>query len=216
MRGFLIDSLYFLLAVTLGPPYLLIRRLKGKPLGYLAERLGFGPRLPRPTGPRVWIHGVSVGEVLAARSLVSELRSVGVEVVLSSTTRTGIQTARATYKGVVVAPAPIDFGPSTRSFLRKVAPNAIILLELELWPRLLMLAEATSIPVVVANARVSESSLRGYTRLRRFLPSFPGSVAAFLVQDEVHRERLMSLGVPPSRVLPCGNLKFDNTLESGG
>lgn len=210
VRALLLDAVTAAVALLAGPVYAVWRALRGKPLAELGSRI-FGPEpVAAGAAPLVWVHGVSVGEVLSGRSLVRALQEGGFRVVVSSTTRTGLATARAAYPGVPVRPSPLDFGPSVARWLDRVQPALLILLELELWPRLLFAAKSRGLPVLVASCKISERSARGYRRLQRVLPGFLDGVARFLVQEDRHRDRLLGLGVAAGRVAVGGSLKFDN------
>jgi len=209
-----LDAVYLLGATVLAVPYLLVRLVRRKPLVSPLRRLGF----VRPTAADdqdvVWVHGVSVGEILAARSLVDALAPR--RVLVTSTTATGLQVARETYGHLEVRECPYDLSFAVRRFIRRARPQALILIELELWPNTLAACRASSIPVILANGKISERSLRGYRRVLRWLPRFLDSVRMFLMQDDTYGARLVELGVPPERVQVTGNLKFDNVRFEPG
>lgn len=212
----LIDFVYLLLLVVVGPFYWVRRRWSGKRTTPLGERFGrFVP--PEPArGPRVWIHAVSVGEVLAARGLIAQVRErrADVEVLLTVTTFAGLEVARKTYPDLRVLPSPLDFSFVVRRFLRLIRPDALVLIELELWPNLLLAAERAGVPVFVANARVSAKSQGRYRLLNRVWPGFLRPVSMFLAQGPEHVARLRDVGVGADRIVLAGNLKFDNAVPA--
>lgn len=209
----LLDLLYGLL-LSLGWPVLLHRRLKRGP-GSLAlrERLGRVPS--RPVAAHcVWLHGVSLGEINATRTLVAELRRRSPEtvVVLSSTTATGLARARALYPRHVVFRFPLDFSFVLRRVLRRVRPSVIVLMELEVWPNLIEVASAYGIPVLIANGRLTdERSMRWFTRpiIRRLARRMFRQIRWVGAQEPAYAERFVSLGVPPERVEVTGSVKYD-------
>lgn len=176
----------------------------------LSQRLGFVP--PSTQGKSVvWIHGVSVGEVKAAGSLIDQLTQgrPDLELVISSTTPTGYQLARDLYPHLRVIYYPLDLGPCPGIALGRIRPTCVLLMELEVWPGFLHAADRRSVPVAVINGRISEQSFRGYRLARTFLPQF-NLIAMFCMQDEVYRHRLLDLNVDPLRTVVTGNMKYDN------
>lgn len=175
------------------------------------ERLGHVLSLGRktPGKPRILLHAVSVGEVNALRELVPMLRPY-VQVVVSTTTDTGLARAKALYEadGPVVR-YPLDFSSSVRRFLDAVNPDLVGLVELEVWPNFVAQCAARAIPVGVINGRLSERSIKGYRRIKRIVgPSFE-SLAFAAVQDDAYAERFISLGARADRVRVTGSMKWD-------
>jgi len=207
----LLDLGYLLAAVIVGPFYLLSRVVKRKGMASPRRRLGFVEPSP-DGGDVVWVHGVSVGEVLAARSLIEELRRTRPEarIVVTSTTVTGLEIARKTYADLTVLESPYDLSFAVGRFLDRVRPTALLLLELELWPNLLAACRRRGVAVAVANGKMSPRSLAGYRRVLRVMPRFLDGVAAFLMQDATYAGRLRDLGVSSDRITVTGNLKYDN------
>ncbi len=175
----------------------------------IAERLGSVPR-SAPGAPVVWIHGVSVGEVKAAGTLIRALRErhPDWQLVLSSTTPAGNALARQRHPDLRVVFYPLDFGPFPGRALDRIRPACVLLVELEVWPMFLEAAAARRIPVAVINGRISERSFRGYRWVRGLLPQFD-RITLYCVQDEAYRRRLQELGVAPGRIHVTGNMKYD-------
>lgn len=178
------------------------------------ERFGhIGPLPERTPGtPRLLLHAVSVGEVNTLRGLVPLLRERGAEVVISVSTDTGIARARALFAdqpGVYVVRYALDFSPAVRRFLESVRPDAVALVELEVWPNFVGACARRSIPVCVINGRLSARSFRGYSRLRRFFRSTFSALAFAAVQDEEYSGRFRAMGVPAERVHVTGSMKWD-------
>ncbi len=160
----------------------------------------------------VWVHAVSVGEVLAATRLVAELEQAlgaGWVVVVSATTETGYALARERFGAARVFSFPLDFAWSVRRTLRALTPAALLLMESELWPRVLEECRRRGVPVLVANARVSDRSFRRALRGRRVWGSVLRRVTLFLAQSDDDARRLIALGAAPDAVRVAGNLKYD-------
>lgn len=158
----------------------------------------------------IWIHGVSVGEIKAAGSLIAMIRRElpEAELVVSTTTPTGHNMARMLYEDVRVIFYPIDLGFFPGRSLDRIRPDCVLLVELEIWPNFLTAAARRGIPVAVINGRISEGSFRGYRIIRPLLPQLRW-VRVFCVQDEAYRDRLEALGVDPARIEVTGSLKYD-------
>lgn len=180
----------------------------------LRERLGrISPalRTPTDTRPVVWLHAVSVGEVLAVSRLVAELDTAlpGCRLLISTTTRTGQDLARQRFGAERVFYAPLDLPWATRAYLNTLRPRLLILAETEFWPNLLHGCFRRQIPVAVVNARISDRSWPRYLQLRRLWTPFLSQLARVLAQTPLDAERLRALGCLPDRVTIAGNLKFD-------
>ncbi|MFC6646659.1 3-deoxy-D-manno-octulosonic acid transferase [Granulicella cerasi] len=179
----------------------------------LQQRLGAVPRALQSyvAGRRVvWVHAVSVGETLAATRLVSELEAAlgdGWRVVISTTTRTGQALARERFGAERVFYMPLDFAWTVRAYLNALEPAALVLMESELWPRLLHEAQRRGIPRIVANARVSDRSYRRALKVRWLWKHVLAKVSVFLAQSEEDARRLQELGAANAKA--AGNLKYD-------
>jgi 3-deoxy-D-manno-octulosonic-acid transferase len=161
--------------------------------------------------PCIWFHAVSVGEVLLLRPLLSELsrRRPGWELVVSTTTATGLALARRTYPDLVTFYAPLDFSWATRHALARVRPTVLALVELELWPNLVWAAKQAGAGVVIINGRLSHRSHRGYQKLRGPLGPTLRRLDAVAAQTEEYAARFVDLGVPRQRVRVTGSVKYD-------
>lgn len=197
-------------ALTVASPWLLLedrrRRLERPPL---KQRLGYGlPALPRNG---IWVQAVSVGEVAVARPLLVEVRRrhEAVPLILSSTTATGLALGASQQVADVVLPFPVDLPGPVRRCLDAALPRLVVLVETELWPELLAGCAARGIPVVQVNARISESSLKGYRASRWALRSLLRPISLVLAQGEEEIPRLTSLGIPAEKIRVTGNIKFD-------
>ncbi len=209
---YLLYSLLLGLAVVLATPWWLARMLtQGKYRAGLGERLG---RVPSRLGTAegcIWVHAVSVGEVLAISGLVGGLRERFPDrrVLVSTTTATGQKLARERFGENDVFYYPLDFGFAIGPNLRVLRPSLIVLVESEFWPNFVRLARRTAARIAVVNARVSDRSLPRYLRLRSLWRRVLGNLDLFLAQSDEDARRLVAIGAPAERVNVAGNLKFD-------
>jgi 3-deoxy-D-manno-octulosonic-acid transferase len=218
----LITSLYsFLYSVALAVgmlvslPYWLFQMARhGKYRKGLAERLGWVPSrlgLPGEEEPVIWIHAVSVGEVLAVAGLVEELRRrfPRHKIFVSTTTDTGQALARARFGEANVFYFPMDFVFAIRPYLRVLRPQIVVIAETEFWPNFIRRAHASGARIAVVNARISDRSWPNYRRFRGVLRRLLANVDLFLAQTAEDAARLRDIGADPERVRVAGNLKFD-------
>ncbi len=193
-------------------PYWMLARRHGKWREGLGERLGKVPaRLKAQSTRAIWVHAVSVGEVLAVSELVRKLRErfPKYRVLISTTTATGQKLARKHFGDGSVFYFPLDLAFAIRPYLSTVRPQLIVLAETEFWPNYLRMARGSGARVVVVNARISDRSWPGYRRFRLFLRKILQDVDLFLAQTEEDATRLRDIGAPVERVQVSGNLKFD-------
>lgn len=195
-------------------PYWIFHMLRyGKYRRGFGQRLGFVPtHLASPSSqPTIWLHAVSVGEVLAISGLVKHMRQQWPEyrVVVSTTTDTGQNLARSRFGEQNVFYFPLDLGFAMQPYLDALRPRLVVIAETEFWPNFLRLAKKSGAVIAVVNARISDRSWPGYKRLRWWLPKVIAKVDLFLAQTWEDRKRLIEIGVPESRVEVSGNLKFD-------
>lgn len=204
------DMSYAILAAAALPFYLVSLARKSKYRASLPDRLGWVPRLPVGP-PRVWIHGVSVGEVMVARPLLDRLaaRHPDWDLVLSTTTTTGQEVAHKAHPSRTVFFMPLDLSFFVRRALARIRPDVIVLVELEVWPNHLLEARRLGIPVVIVNGRVTEDALRRYRWVIHPWRRIMGAVSAVGAQNSPFAERLVGLGVAPDRVAVTGNMKYD-------
>ncbi len=218
----MITSLYsFLYSVVLAVgmlvslPYWLFQMARhGKYRKGLAERLGRLPsrlQLPKEQEPAIWVHAVSVGEVLAIAGLVEELRRRFAQhrIFISTTTDTGQALARQRFGEANVFYFPMDFAFAIRPYLRALRPRMVVIAETEFWPNFMRLAHASGARIAVVNARISDRSWPSYRRFRGLLRRLLANVDLFLAQTPEDAARLRDIGASAERVRVTGNLKFD-------
>ena len=200
--------------LLLSIPYWLLEYLRhGKYSAGLGERLGnVSPRLRNePSQPTIWVHAVSVGEVLAVSGLVEVLRRQlpRHRIVVSTTTDTGQKLARTRFGEPGVFYFPLDFAFAIRPYLEQLRPSLIILAETEFWPNFLRIARQSGARIAVVNARISDRSFPRYLRFRPLFSQILKNVDLFLAQTDVDARRLKQIGASPDRVQVSGNLKYD-------
>jgi 3-deoxy-D-manno-octulosonic-acid transferase len=185
-------------------------RRRGDAPGRWRERLGLAPRIDG--GVAAWVHAVSVGEVRAAAPVIAALVARHGEdgVLVTTLTTTGSEeVARAWGDRVRHCYIPFDLPPLMARFLKRVQPRVAVIMETELWPNAYAALHARGIPLVIANARLSPRSVRGYRRVGGFMRSVLAHTSMIAAQSAEDAERFLSLGAP--RVDVMGNVKFDVT-----
>jgi len=208
-------SLALLVALTLSAPWWLLRMATtGRYRAGLPQRLGFIPRAVRQLAqrrPTLWLHAVSVGELIAAASLIRELESALPNHVLfiSTTTRTGNELAVQRYGRDRTFYMPLDFAWIVNRYLNALRPQMLVLLETELWPNLILQTSRRNTPIAVVNARISDRSFPRYRALRPLLAPLLRRISLFCAQSELDATRLRAIGAPSDRVSVTGNLKYD-------
>ncbi|MBZ2190293.1 lipid IV(A) 3-deoxy-D-manno-octulosonic acid transferase [Alcanivorax sp. JB21] len=210
------SALLYLLA-----PLIMLRLLwprRGKP-GHgrrWPELLGIG-QAPQVAAP-IWLHAVSVGEVVAAGPVIRALRERYPEqsILLTTTTRTGADAAQGLLRDPLIMHryAPLDFPGAVARFLNRYQPLAMLLMETELWPNQLAACRRRRMPVVLLNARLSERSCRRYQRFQGLFDSLAGNLSLLLCQHQDDADRFVRLGVDAARLQVTGSVKFDITYAA--
>ncbi len=228
--------MYFIYSLLMGlialllTPYWIVQGLRhGKYFSNLGQRLGFSfptlSKLPENRAGAVWIHAVSVGEVLSGVTLARRLKQAFPDrpLVVSTTTLTGQALARERMPFAdAIFYFPLDWAFCVRRVLHAARPSIVIVLETEIWPNFLREARRRDVSVVFVSGRISDRSFTRYERflgmfgffLRPFLRSAFANAAAFLMQSEKDAERIRALGAPVDHVQVSGNLKYDLELPA--
>jgi 3-deoxy-D-manno-octulosonic-acid transferase len=215
LRRMLLNVVY-MLVILVALPWVTWRKLSGgRPVAAPWRRFTGSVNLapPEPGVTRIWLHGVSVGEVQLLAALAAELARQAaaadrrIECVISSSTTTGLEVAAKRFGPDRTFPCPLDFTWAVGRVLDQVRPSAVVLGELELWPNLLAGVARRGIPVVVANARMSERSARGYSRIRPLVRRMLDRVAVVSARSQADADRFAALGAADVRV--AGSMKFD-------
>lgn len=199
-------------ALVLATPWLAYRRwVKNKRFGSWGQKL-LG-QVPSRVGEGrcLWFHAVSVGEVIQLSCLLEEVRrqEPDLEIAISTTTTTGYEVARQRFPGALIFFWPLDFSWSVSRALDRIRPDLVVLVELELWPNFLRIAERRGVPVALINGRITERSFRGYQRLGAVATGMLGRVTWFAVQNQLYADRFRQLGAPEDRLQITGSIKFD-------
>ena len=213
-------NVVYLVAFVVLLPWVVWRRLSGgRPVAAPWTRFtgGIAPLPCCDAGvSRIWLHGVSVGEVQLLSVLAAEIRRQAendgrrVDCVISSSTTTGLDVAAKRFGTDHTFPCPLDFTWAVNRVLDKVRPDLLVLGELELWPNLLACAHARGIPIVVANARMSEQSAQGYGRIRPLVRRMLANVSLVIARSQEDADRFTSFAPPGGcDVIVTGSMKFD-------
>ncbi len=209
-------NVVYLLAAILMLPWVAWRRLSGaRPVAAPWTRLTGGVTVAaKPTGAtRIWLHGVSVGEVQLLAVLAAELRRQAeadgraIDCVISSSTTTGLEVAATRFGTEHAFPCPLDFTWAVDRVLDRVGPDLLVLGELELWPNLLRLTHRRAIPILVANGRMSEPSAAGYARIRPVVRRMLAAISLVIARSQADADRFTCLGA--AAVTVTGSMKFD-------
>jgi 3-deoxy-D-manno-octulosonic-acid transferase len=208
-RSWLLNGVYLTLLLA-ALPWLVWSAVKqGKYREGFAQK--FLGRVPRRPGARpcAWLHAVSVGEVNLLQTTLDAWRVAQpeLELVISTTTKTGYDLARKKYADHTVFYCPLDFSWAVAQAMRRVRPAVLVLAELELWPNLILAAHRQGTPVAIINGRLSDNSFRGYRRLRPLVRRLLQRVELVAAQNEETADRFRQLGA--QRVTVTGSLKFD-------
>ena len=208
-----IYNLIFLLATLISSPILLyLAIVRGHSL---KERLGFHDKEALTSlgdRPRVWFHAASVGEVKVLAAFLPHFKSEfpDHQILISTTTKTGrVQAKRLVPDADFFTYLPIDLSWCVKKALRSLNPQALIIVETELWPNLLAVARKLNIKVFLINGRISAKSFPRYRKFRFFFASVLSGVDTFFMQTETDQERIVGIGAPPEKVKILGNTKFD-------
>jgi 3-deoxy-D-manno-octulosonic-acid transferase len=211
---YLIYSIIYSIAVIFLLPFEYFKRPKEIRKRWLRERFGGELEGFKKDGQCgiIWVHAVSVGEVMAATPLLKGLKEKypSRAIILSTVTDTGQKVAREmAMEGTNIVYLPFDIPQILSSVVKKVMPEILIVIETELWPNMFRAFKQNGIPIILLNGRISENSFRGYGKLSFFMKKVLSCVDFFGMQNEEYSGRLRSLGVPAARVKSIGNFKFD-------
>lgn len=216
---FIIYDIIFILFAVIYFPYLIVHK---KWHSGFTIRLGcFGSLLTKELSGKnnIWIHAVSVGEVLAILTLVEKIQEKFPQhkIVCSTVTQTGHQLAQEKLgKRCLIIYAPLDFSWVVRKFLVLIHPKIYISAETEIWPNLYTALHRRGVPIVQVNGRISDKSFRRYKKIRFLTKPILACVNIFNVQSALDADRLRQLGAAPDKIRVVGNLKFDHISSCAG
>ncbi len=209
----LYSFLYLLGFIFFYLPRELFKKRKKKPLNWLKEKLGFiKPPSFEEKKPAIWIHAVSVGEVLAIATLIKRLTQ-NYNIVLTTITETGRLVAKNRFNGlpVEVYYLPLDLKGPLLTFLKRIKPKALLITETEIWPNLIKVV-SEKIPVALINGRISERSYKGYRLFKFLFQPLLNKLKFLAVQEEIYAERFRKIGVNSEKIKVVGNLKFELSI----
>lgn len=214
----MIRTLYTLI-LALASPFLLYGLYKKKPgkpsVGQRwVEHFGFSPTSSQ--SKPLWIHAVSVGEVIAAKPIIKALREQypSVPLLITTTTSTGAEQAMQLGEGVEHRYMPIDFSWTVRGFLKRIQPRALLIMETELWPNTLATVKQAGLPITVLNARLSERSKQRYQQFQTVFDLLSNNLDQVICQYKEDADRFMALGIEQNKVSIAGSVKFDITVNA--
>lgn len=211
MFAWLLNLAYLVLLATVSPLLILRSIRQGKYRRGWAEKLWGAVPARAGDRPCLWLHAVSVGEVLQLRPIVDGLarQQPELEFVISATTSTGYDLARERYPQCRVIYYPLDFSWAVARALDRLRPTAIALVELELWPNFVFAAATRGIPLLLVNGRITERSFHGYCRIRPLAQAMLTRIRRLLVQNDLYAARFAVLGAERNRITVTGSIKFD-------
>lgn len=192
---------------------------RGRSFAGFRERFGVIPPTKREAVAgkgAIWVHAVSVGETMAVKPLLRELKRRFPErpLVLSSVTETGRSVAVTIAEADVVVYFPFDFGFAVSRALQLVSPSLIVVVETEIWPNFLRHARRMGIPAVMVNGRISDRSFPRYLRFSRFFAPILNNLSALCMQSDEDARRIIAIGAPGERVFVTRNLKYDLPVKT--
>ncbi len=206
------DFIFLIFALVYLPLYL----LSGKINRAFLARLGFLPDNLNLDHP-IWIHAVSVGEVIAVKGLIEELRKTYPQkrLVISTVTETGNKLASGLIReGEFLTYLPLDFSFIIKKVIKRINPSVFIIAETEIWPNLINYLYKRNIPVITINGRISDGSYAGYQAIKLFIRPILKKVSRFCMQSDIDALRLQNIGADKDKIQVTGNVKFDINLDS--
>lgn len=160
----------------------------------------------------IWVHAVSVGEVMASCMLLRELfrKYPDKKLVISTVTKTGNMVAKKYFKDKAqIIYLPVDISTIVKKTIDKIKPELFIIIETELWPNLITALEERKIPIIVINGRISPKSYKGYMRIRFLIKGILNKITLFSMQNDEYKNRIEAMGAPKEKVIVTGSMKFD-------
>jgi 3-deoxy-D-manno-octulosonic-acid transferase len=209
---FIIDCIYLLAALAIAPTVVYRMVRYGRYRAGWSNRLGKIIRKDPALKKCIWLHAVSVGEVNAAKTLVKELenRFSNFEIVISTTTDTGFARATAVFgDNHRVFYFPLDLSCIMRRAFLGIQPAICLLMELEVWPNFVLIADQSNIPVVVVNGRITDKSFSKYKKIKPLAKEIFRRLSLVLAQTDEYAQRFIEIGCPPKKVIVTGSLKYD-------
>ncbi|MFZ0033362.1 MAG: 3-deoxy-D-manno-octulosonic acid transferase [Sedimentisphaerales bacterium] len=209
---FLIDCVYLLAAIAITPTVLYRMVRYGRYRAGWANRFGKITRKDPALKKCIWLHAVSLGEVNAAKTIIEELESrfSDFEIVISATTDTGFARATAVFgNNHKVFYFPLDLSCTMRRAFHGIQPAICLLMELEVWPNFVLIADQLNVPVVVVNGRLTDRSFSKYKKIKPLAKEIFRRLSLILAQTDEYAQRFIEIGCPAKKVSVTGSLKYD-------
>lgn len=209
---FILYSLIYFIFLILLLPYEFMKRPKAARKRWLKEKLGCLKIKPKAGHPIIWLHAVSVGEVIASVSFINALheQNPNLNFIVSTVTDTGQNVASERLKGMAeIIYLPFDMGFILKRAFKNIRPILFITMETEIWPNIFKVMKNNGVPVVILNGRISSGSFKGYGMIRFFMARVLENVDLCCMQERLYAERIIALGARADRVKVTGNFKFD-------
>ncbi|MEW6455738.1 MAG: glycosyltransferase N-terminal domain-containing protein [Acidobacteriota bacterium] len=208
-------QLIYLLLLFLSFPYFLCNKiLKKKEFPVFLRRLGFNLKKDKKEKKRIWIHAVSLGEVLLTSPIISKIKELGkFDVYITTTTQTGYQVATERLSGIKkIFFSPLDIRFSVKKYLNFISPDILILVENEIWPTLILETRKRNIPILLINGRMSDRTFKYFNFFKSIIKPIVNKIDYFLVQDNETYNKYKILGISEEKLQISGNLKADTAF----
>ncbi len=196
--------------------YLVVRKIKKKPaFGNLKERLGFVPKVTNPSKKVIWFHAVSVGEILSIQNLIKQIRTdiPNSTIYVTCGTPTGKMMAQKNLDANYISFLPFDFLLPMLLAFRRIKPTNLIVVEAEIWPNLLLIAQSKKIPAHLINARITQKSEKKNLLFKQLLRPLFNTFQQIYTQSSSDLHRFLKIGVPKGKLVVLGDIKTFNVLE---
>lgn len=215
MLRYVLNLIYLLLILAVSPVLIYRRWTQGKYREGWSQKLWGNVPVRKVESPCLWFHAVSVGEVLQLEPIVASWKQNHPEwdIVISTTTNTGLQVANDKFPDCLLCYCPLDFTWAVRRAFDRIRPTGFVLVELELWPNLISEAHRRNIPSAIINGRLGEKSFRGYSRIRKLIRPLLKPFRCIAVQNETYKQRFEFLGATTDAVKNVGSMKFDRLIS---
>jgi 3-deoxy-D-manno-octulosonic-acid transferase len=214
---YFIYSLLYIIALLFLLPFEYFKRKDSIRKRWIKEKFGFFDSIPKANShKRLWIHAVSVGEVIAAATFIKRLKDKykNVEIILSTITDTGQKVSNETLGSVTkIIYLPFDIPFCIKGAIKNIKPDLFILVETELWPNIIRLLHKNNIPLLILNGRISNKSFRNYKKIKFFIKDVLDRIDLFCMQSDSYSFRIQTLGANPTKIITLGNIKFDKEYD---
>ena len=216
---YILYNLILFIALIIYSPILLYKKITKSNKKNINEQFGFYSKDLKELAANnktIWIHAVSVGETVAASPIVKELKNnlPDYKIIFSTTTYTGQNMAHKIINADSIIYFPFDLPFTVKRALNKIKPNLIMIIETELWPNFIRIADKNNYKIIYANGRISDKSFKKYKYLGSIMPKMLNSIDLIAMQSEQDKERVINLGAKKSKVFNLGNTKFDKDYSS--